>query len=263
MIDDFPVNQISDELLMRFVDGDLSPDEQSMLAAELARNPALATRLEAFRFTREELAGAFAAALQISSPLMQKLPAAELGLALRSVKPRDIARSPVKRSSLRREIMALAATVLVLVGAATWLLRDGLHRESAGVLAPPTLNQALEETPSGVPAKLAGDLSIKVISTFSSRQNRFCREYVVLYASGAKAASLACRGNDGGWRVLAEGTAIGTAQPNSSGSYELAGTPDELERSRPVADYRDSIMGADLTAEEEQEVIKRHWQRYP
>src|SRR6185295_3965898 len=124
MIDDMPANQISDELLMRFADGDLSPDEQSMLAAELARNPELATRLEAFRFTREELAGAFAPALHLSQPLMQKLPAAELGLALPSVKPRHVARSPVERPSLRREIMALAAALLLLAGTAAWLLRD-------------------------------------------------------------------------------------------------------------------------------------------
>jgi hypothetical protein len=261
MIDDLPMNQISDELLMRFVDGDLSPDEQSMLAAELARNPALAARLEAFRFTREELAGAFAAALRISEPLIQKLPAAEVLLALPSPKPRDVARSLVERPSLRREIMALAAALLLLAGAAAWLLRDSLDRESAGVLAPPTLNQALEETPSGVPAKLAGDLSIKVISTFTSRQNGFCREYLILYASGADASALACRGSDGGWRVLAEDNATGPSQPDSSNSYEPAGAKARQNRRGPVADYRDSIMGADLTAEEEQEVIKRHWQR--
>ena len=64
---------ISDETLMRFVDGDLPPDERSVIAGEVARNADLAQRLEAFRFTKEELAGAFAPALEAPPELIEKI----------------------------------------------------------------------------------------------------------------------------------------------------------------------------------------------
>jgi anti-sigma factor RsiW len=64
---------ISDETLMRFVDGDLPPDERAVIAGEVARNPDLAQRLEAFRFTKEELAGAFAPALEAPPELIEKI----------------------------------------------------------------------------------------------------------------------------------------------------------------------------------------------
>jgi anti-sigma factor RsiW len=64
-------NSISDETLMRFVDGDLSRDEQAVVAAEIVRDPQLEKRLEPFRFTKT-LAGFYAPALDVSPQLMER-----------------------------------------------------------------------------------------------------------------------------------------------------------------------------------------------
>jgi anti-sigma factor RsiW len=64
-------NSIPDETLMRFVDGDLSRDEHAIIAAEIARDPQLETRLEPFRFTKT-LAGFYAPAMDVSPQLMER-----------------------------------------------------------------------------------------------------------------------------------------------------------------------------------------------
>ena len=110
---------ISDETLMRFVDGDLPPDERSVIAGEVARNPDLAQRLEAFRFTKEELAGAFAPALEAPPELIEKIlrGAAPASRISRWNLPSLAATTGAKRPNLRRDVMAIAAAVALLLAA--------------------------------------------------------------------------------------------------------------------------------------------------
>ena len=110
---------ISDETLMRFVDGDLPPDERSVIAGEVARNPDLAQRLEAFRFTKEELAGAFAPALEAPPELIEKIlrGAALASRISRWNLPSLAATTGPKRRNLRRDVMAIAAAVALLLAA--------------------------------------------------------------------------------------------------------------------------------------------------
>jgi anti-sigma factor RsiW len=127
---------------MRFVDGDLPPDEQSSMAAEIARDPDLAKRLEAFRFTREELVDAYAPTLQVPRELMERFLGPAAGSAPRHnrAKPSPTAISVLKRMNLSRQVMAMAAgAALLLAGASGWLLRDSLRPDYAGLVAPPSL----------------------------------------------------------------------------------------------------------------------------
>src|SRR5205085_1275777 len=110
-----------------------------VIAGEVARNADLAQRLEAFRFTKEELAGAFAPALEAPPELIGKI---LRGAALASrVSQWNLlaATASAKRRNLRRDVMGIAATVaLLLAGAVGWILHDSVHSDYAGLVAPPS-----------------------------------------------------------------------------------------------------------------------------
>ena len=259
---------ISDETLMRFVDGDLPPDERSVIAGEVARNPDLAQRLEAFRFTKEELAGAFAPALEAPPELIEKIlrGAAPASRISRWNLPSLAATTGAKRPNLRRDVMAIAAAVaLLLAGAVGWILHDSVRSDYAGLVAPPSLQRALEETPSEVSAKLPGDLSIRPSYTFASLQKRWCREYTVIHANRVGAQALACRGDDGIWRVETQEDPPQRARLQGSESVHTGGRRPAAAGSQgeSVAEHRDRIFGADLSLEDEAKLIKERWKRKP
>jgi surface antigen len=261
MTDNSAPHMISDEQLMRFVDGDLSPHEQSTIGLEAARDPDVAARIEAFRFTKEEFARAFAPALEVTPSLEGKLRAVGLVRTPSGASLRFVGRSAAQPSRLRRQFMAMAAGVaLLLAGAAGWLLRDGLSRDYAGLIAPPSLQWALDETRSGESAKLAGDVTIQVNSTFVSRQ--FCREYAVLHANGTEAPALACRGVDGSWRVeVREDPSASVQRPADPKKYGIASG--ETRERGSVAELRDRILSTDVSRHDEENLISGRGERKP
>ena len=259
---------ISDETLMRFVDDDLPPAERSVIAGEVARNPDLAQRLEAFRFTKEELAGAFAPALEAPPELIGKIlrGAAPASRVSRWNLPSLAATTGPKRPNLRRDVMGIAAAVaLLLAGAAGWMLHDSVRPDYAGLVAPPSLQRALEETPSEVSARLPGDLSIRPSYTFASLQKRWCREYTVIHANRVGAQALACRGDDGIWRVETQEDPPSAPVSKNPKAYTPAGEDPQPPggQGESVAEHRDRIMGADLSLEDEAKLIKERWKRKP
>ena len=258
MIDNAARRPISDETLMRFADGDLPPDAQESVAAEIGRNPDLAKRLEAFKFTREELAHAFASTLEVPPSLIGKVHAIHLTTQASGMRSRSlVAKSPLGRRSLRHEILAMAAAVaFLLAGAAGWLLRDGLHPNYAGLDTPLTLQHALEQTPSHEIARLADGRSIEVTSTFASLQKRWCREYKLLDAGRVRSLALACRADDGIWREEAA-EAVPAASQRSQRAYVPAGS----DQAGSLAAYRNRIFDRDVSAEVELRLIKGHWSR--
>ena len=269
MMHDPTPKPISDETLMRFADGDLSPDEESFVGAEIARNPDLMKRLGAFRFTREELPGVYAPVLEVPRQLMEKFLGTAAGPArlLNGENQRLAEISIPKRVNLRRQFMALAAiSTLMLIGAAGWFLRDSLRPDYSGRVAPASLQHALEEAPSRGSATLAGDMSIRLNSTFVSLQGRWCREYSILQGTRTRASALACRGADGIWRVeIDEDLADPSPQSTNSKAYVPAGKgrAQPKGKTESVAEYRDRIMGADVSLKDEQRLIKEHWNRKP
>lgn len=176
--------------------------------------------------------------------------------------------SDPKRLNLRRQFLALAAILaLVLIGAAGWYLRDDLGSDNAARVAPASVQHALEHTPSRGSVAVARDMSITLNSTFVSVQGLWCREYTVFDATRAQGAALACRGTDGIWRVEIDEENLGDSLPQSTEpkAYVPAGKgrgQPELKR-KSVAEYRDRIMGADVSLKDEQRLIEEHWSRKP
>jgi anti-sigma factor RsiW len=116
--------------LMRFVDGDLPPREHAFVARLIAAHPDASRSVLAYRFTNEELRGAYDVAMNVPAELINRcLPAADRP-SLRS-----------RRTGWRPTLLALAASLaLLLAGAAGWVLREATQSDVAAFLdiAPPT-----------------------------------------------------------------------------------------------------------------------------
>jgi len=140
---------------MRFVDGDLPPDEQSSMAAEIARDPDLAKRLEAFRFTREELVDAYAPTLKVPRELMERF----LGPDAASAPPHNRAKlspaaiSVLKRMNLSRQVVAMAAgAALLLAGCCVMACAP----TTPGSSRPHRFSEPLTKRRAGVPRRSQG-----------------------------------------------------------------------------------------------------------
>lgn len=245
---------ISDETLMRFADGDLPPVERAFVAAAIAGDPELAKRLEPFRFTRERLAGAYEATLEIPERLINALPPANGPTLSRPI----LLLLFFRRSNIRQGLLGIALLTLLTSAVCGWLLRDGLRPHWAGANA--AMQRALDETPSNSTTQLENGTSIKLTSTFASIHKRWCREYVMLFSNSTQAAGLACRAANGIWKVeIQQEPASPSRSSEETRKYEPAG-PSERQ---PVADYRDRIFQADASQQDEELLIAERWNREP
>src|SRR5262245_11217334 len=83
-----PEGPVSEPTLMRFVDGDLPPREHAFVAEIIAAHPEQTHSVRAYRFTREDLPGVFAAALDVPPELMRRCLPASACAARRSGRQR-------------------------------------------------------------------------------------------------------------------------------------------------------------------------------
>jgi hypothetical protein len=160
----------------------------------------------------------------------------------------------------RLAALALAASLAILLGgAAGWWLREATHADVAGILdiAPPALQQVLENTPMGTRTGLAGRLSATPTATFASRERHWCRKYALNEDQQARIEGLACRREDG-WHILLQAASGHAAMPGSTSAYLPAGTDD------PVVSFASEISaGTPLTKEDEARLITERWRRKP
>ena len=260
MTDDFAHRPISDETLMRFADGELPPHERELVSAELARDPALARRLEAFRFTREDVRDAYSSTLTVPGVLSKRLDVIGLSSARNASAPRVLELSRLRAPVPSRRILALAAAIALLLAAAGWLLRDSLHPDYAWLDGSPALQRALDATLSHETAPIGKSISIEVVSTFASNEKSWCREFKIIDGVHHRASAVACRNDLGNWEVNATGTVTASEEvPDRRGTYGIAGAT----RPKAVADYVDNNLNADVSAGDELSLIEHHWSRQP
>lgn len=249
---------ISDETLMAYADGELSPAVRRSVRQALARDPALAQKLDSFVATgRLNLSDAFDSVL--SEPIPPRLLEAVRGPRRRPAQAADplallVDRIRRWRSTLRMSTWSLAAVPalsvgLVLGAVGIWLVQPsgGLVREMGGrLIASGPFQQVLETTPSGTPVRV-GQHTLEAESTFYSQRQEWCREYQLLVGAENRFKGLACRSRDGAWRVDIH------AQARSTTAYVPAGHG-------VVADAVEKLMqGQPLALEAEKRLIKEAW----
>ncbi len=246
---------ITDQLLMAYVDGELSPDLAALILSRLETEPDLLERLEQHQRLRRELSAAYgpvmgeplppslAALLHREGAPSEPSPAAPL---LRLAKPRE--GSNPSRFGVVWPALAAAAAALFGVGLSEarhagdplTLLGDG-RLAASGPLA-----QSLE---GSLAADAAGS-GAKIMASFQDRSGRYCRVFGA--AAGGHEDGVACKG-DGRWLVVALANGAGAEpsngyrQASSSLTPATAAAVDELEASSA------------LTPEQERKARTQQW----
>lgn len=275
--------KISDETLMAYVDGELSPAETAAIDVQLATDPALQTRLEPFVATRRKLAEAFAPVLSDPVPesLISAIRNAPAPIAANAHRPA----SAVSAGGIQRILETFAATLfpggftlataasvalLVSVGAMggwlagqsqtnTYTQSDLVAAAGGDLTAAGQLAAALENAPSVSPVALqepARTAAVMPLNTFHTKASGLCREYRIRAgAEDPDHAGLACRMEDGTWRVAVHvETPKQEANGASGASYGTAsGSP-----GNPAVDaVIDTLIAGDVLGPEEEEKLRK------
>lgn len=279
--------ELSDEILMARIDGELSPAECAQVDVVLSGDPAARARLTVFEATRAPLADLFQATASEPVPrhlveLVHSFPVAA------AVARGDDGRPPEKRRSIQRArppqigagwYSALAYSTALLVGiGGGWYLHETAGRapivattqvsgQASGqaqllathgegwIVAAGALHTALETAPGGVPITASqGDPSgarIETPLTFKSKQG-FCRQYELALKDRKSFAGIGCRGSDGIWVVQSH-----FEVPQRSANELRIGV---AAARKILAAIVDSMSDGDaLGAPEEKTLIERKW----
>jgi hypothetical protein len=220
------MTEITDDMLMAYVDGELSEAKRLLVDSAVASDPALFERLEKHRRLRARMSGAFTGVLE--EPVPERLIAA--------AKPSNV----VSLADRRRgppAWAAIAATLVVGVVAGLAVPRSqpviGSDLAAHGELAT-ALDKQLASAPSG---------DVRVGLSFKTA-NGYCRTF-----SQAEVAGLACR-EGAGWKVR-----MAVAKEEGAGAYRMAAsTP------APVLEAAQALMvGEPLDAAAEKAAAARGW----
>ncbi|PAQ01427.1 MAG: anti-sigma factor [Mesorhizobium sp.] len=241
----------SDEILMRFADGELDPETVARIEQAMEIDDRLVTRVAMFIETRAQAQAALKPLLD--EPVPEKLVAAveQMVEAKRasekaaSVLPFGGGRmaGPPSRSQW---LLPIAASLAAVVGALAGYWAAGTNERAqgglwvAGVIRP-ALGQALETVESGKEIKLAGISDrFRAIATFRNNSQDLCREFEVDSQDRSTVMSVACRSGDE-WRV-----SFAVVAPGDAGGYAPASSAEALDA------YLSAIeAGAPMSAEEE------------
>ncbi|MGL4395440.1 MAG: anti-sigma factor family protein [Hyphomicrobium sp.] len=270
------VQNISDETLMAFVDGELSAADQDAVRNAIAADPALQSRMTVFVGNGRQLGQAFASVMDGAIPpcLRDDATARVSATVVPMPQRRSATELPPPATQLpksrQRAAMAMAAAVtgVLFAGgiAAVWLQQNSTSSGSEPQLAVLTddagqaqteLRAALEAAASNTHTSLAtlgGDVDVMAKYSFRSNDGAFCRYYEIYARASRYAAGLACRQDNGGWhveqqtRVAAKSAAQDKVAPaGAEGSAEIEAAIDRM------------IAGDAIGRDEERDLIARGW----
>lgn len=270
--------KVTDEILVAYADGELTPEEHAALETRLAADPVLAERARVFLNTgRTALSDLYDDGL--NAPVPKHLRA----LVLDNAQATGVANSVRqwwRRFRTDRPFEAGMATAfgwkhatalslgLVIGGIAGWT-GYGLNQTShpigsIGVAAHGDVLTALETQPAGhsLPLDNSGrrDTTFKVLLTFHSRTGEICRQYHLARQKQAQTRStpsfvgVACRQSGGDWRIMAH---VPVSQRTSAADKVTTASHPKNQSVEAVVD--DLITGDVLTLEQEAGLINRHW----
>jgi len=213
------------ETLMAFVDGELAPEEERRVAAEVAKDPSLSAYVEQQKELAAKLRTAFAPVLEAPIP-------ARIERAVRETKAPSAVPSPssllgrlqrIWREQTARAggswIPAGALTAGILIGVAlsgsfgtgTQMRTQGGALIAQGELARVLMMELASET-----ADARSTASIGV--SFRSTDGAFCRSFETEAGARGAVAGIACL-RDGDWQIAA----LASAEPRGAGEFSTAG----------------------------------------
>ncbi len=188
-------SDLTDEMLMAYVDGELDPETVGRIEAGLTDDPVLAKRIEVFSRTRDILADAARArpTEPVPAPIMAKalstIEAARGRVAAENIVP---FRKKQQAPSSRFIPMAVAASLALVVGLAAGLGLSG--RGATGVTfasLAPDVAVALSSEASGERMDVGGGQFV-AIASFQNAEGEICREFEFDAADLSTIVSVAC-----------------------------------------------------------------------
>ena len=251
---------ITDQLLMAFVDGELSPDLAALIMSRLETEPDLLERLEQHQRLRRDLSSAYGSVMV--EPLPPSLtdllagagakvepPPARMSAKILSLPSKAAERSALRRVGAAWPAWAAAAAAAVL-GVGISEARhagDPLTRSGDGkIVASGPLARALENNM----AADAGSQGAKIMASFADRSGRYCRVFGA--AAGGHEDGVACKA-DGRWQVIALANG-GESEP--SNGYRQAASPLAPSVAAAVEDLQASAV---LTPDQERKARTQQW----
>ena len=229
-----------DELLCRFLDGDLNAGEQADLEEKLANDGILRTRLESFKRQDELLRAAFRSKSTAVSPvLLARL-------------ERDGQQVTSPRWKGWTAGIGLAASVVLAITVGLFGLQVNPSNES-GFEMDASLAQALSQTPSRAEGwdALDDQRNFRAVLSFPAASGNWCREFMVA-SDEDHWRGVACR-HDGSWvtQVMAREVFL-----EASNGYRTASAADVDQISRFIDAEAADVA---LSASQEAAVIDANW----
>jgi anti-sigma factor RsiW len=228
--------EFSDEILMRFADGELDPDTSAEIERAMETDDGLVSRVALFMETRR-------AAQTAMKPLLDEPVPADLTRAVERMVAEKKSRQNVSAGEVlpfprraangrgtRRWLLPIAASLAAVLGGlgGYWLASNGTpvleSRLSVAGIESPALTEALATAPSGEERQLAGsDQRFRAIATFRDSTQALCREFEVDSPDRSTVVSVACR-SGAEWRVT-----FAVVAPGDSSGYAPASSTEALE----------------------------------
>ncbi len=193
-------HSFSDETLMAFADGELSPDEQAAVERAMETDEALALKVAGFLESRIQSQTALKPLLDEAVP--DALSKSVQGLVdQQAADEANVVAFPGKRQAAAmgtpRWALPMAASVALVAGALGGYLA-GLSESGSpsglkmADLSQPAITQALTTVASGKETSLGSSERFRAIATFKDDSGDLCREFEVDHADKSTVVAVAC-----------------------------------------------------------------------
>jgi surface antigen len=243
------VIELTPEILMAYVDGQLDSAQSREVEAALADDPAAREMVARFRRSSEILGAGLEGVLH--EPVPQRLLDAARGEPARVVAFRPRTRDQAWHGWPG---LAAAATVLLVVGITAGALLFGSGDQAVMTAASDPMQRALESQQSGSPWVAQDGAQVTPVLTFRAADGRPCREFESTTGDTAS-FGVACRDAQGRWVAQIEvQRGLLPAAIQAQHYLPAAGGTD------PVSDVLDLLgAGPALTVEEEARLLESGW----
>ena len=243
------MKQISDEMIMAYVDGELEEPRATSVRQAMETDPDLVRRAAVFSESADALR-------VFDAPLHEDIPEqllATVHSAPAGSRYSRLARffRQLSKNLVPHPVPALAAVLVLVLGG--WFTYQGLRRpEYPAFIANQSFFHILETVPSGQEAAMDNGVSVMPVLTFVAKDKRFCRRFDLLRDGHAFAGGIGCRTGARRWKLLAYQNRDQQENSLSRQGYELAGSEDRLDR--VMEEHR---QGPILSIKEEQDLLQR------
>ena len=238
------IDNLTDDVLCAYLDGELSPEARVELERRLSSEPGARVRLDRFRDNDARLRRAFALPNEgESDPLLRLLAGDTAAVASTSTAAQPNARWRRIAAPLA---LAMAATV---AGLAIGLgMREDAATDGEAIDRDPRLSASLQ---SALDRQMSGrsEAGTRILFSFRRADGAACRQFETFAPVGG-AEGVACRRAEGGWALVVWHQPIQTAE-----GYRTAGAGDS-----PVDTVVERIdVTGPLSSEDEANAIANGW----